>query len=106
MPPCTSASIEYATIGRFPSGSRCLFVIRVSGWRRVPLPPARMTPFMRGMLRGRESLLRANGTGTRVRQARGVTERPLMILVAGPYRSGTDDEPERIETNMRAMNEA
>jgi hypothetical protein len=23
-----------------------LFVIRVSGWRRVPEPPARMTPFM------------------------------------------------------------
>src|SRR5215211_6671140 len=26
-------------------GSRCLFVIRVSGWSRVPLPPARITPF-------------------------------------------------------------
>jgi hypothetical protein len=29
----------------------------------------------------------------------------LMILVAGPYRSGTGDEPERIAANMRAMNE-
>src|SRR5688572_11950749 len=26
-------------------GRRCLFVMRVSGWSRVPLPPARMTPF-------------------------------------------------------------
>ena len=24
---------------------QCLFVILVSGWSRVPLPPARMTPF-------------------------------------------------------------
>jgi hypothetical protein len=30
----------------------------------------------------------------------------MMILVAGPYRSGTDDDPELIATNMRAMNEA
>ena len=32
--------------------------------------------------------------------------KPLMILVAGPYRSGTGDDPHRIEANMRAMNEA
>jgi hypothetical protein len=32
--------------------------------------------------------------------------RSLMILVAGPYRSGTDDDPVRIEENMYAMNEA
>ena len=32
--------------------------------------------------------------------------RPLMILVAGPYRSGTGDDPGRIAANMRAMNEA
>ena len=31
---------------------------------------------------------------------------PLMILVAGPYRSGTGDDPGRIAANMRAMNEA
>lgn len=30
----------------------------------------------------------------------------LMILVAGPYRSGTGDDPARIAANMRAMNEA
>ena len=30
---------------------------------------------------------------------------PLMILVAGPYRSGTDDDPARIAANVRAMNE-
>jgi hypothetical protein len=27
-----------------------LFVIRVSGWSREPVPPARMTPFIRAML--------------------------------------------------------
>jgi len=31
-------------IGSRPTGSRCLFVTSVSGARRVPLPPARMTP--------------------------------------------------------------
>lgn len=28
---------------------------------------------------------------------------PLMILVAGPYRSGTNDDPELIEKNVQAM---
>ena len=32
--------------------------------------------------------------------------KPLMILVAGPYRSGTGDDPAKIAANMRAMNEA
>ncbi|MEO8289079.1 MAG: DUF4406 domain-containing protein [Chloroflexota bacterium] len=31
---------------------------------------------------------------------------PLLILVAGPYRSGTNDDPALIDANMRAMNEA
>jgi hypothetical protein len=31
---------------------------------------------------------------------------PLMILVAGPYRSGTNDDPERIAANVHAMNQA
>jgi hypothetical protein len=30
---------------------------------------------------------------------------PLMILVAGPYRSGTDDQPELLEANVRAMSD-
>ena len=30
---------------------------------------------------------------------------PLMILVAGPYRSGTNDDPARIAQNVRAMTE-
>src|SRR5689334_5116160 len=30
----------------------------------------------------------------------------FMILVAGPYRSGTNDDPARIEANMRVMNDA
>lgn len=28
-----------------------------------------------------------------------------MILVAGPYRSGTNDDPERIAANVRAMSD-
>lgn len=32
----------------------------------------------------------------------GVSE-PLMILVAGPYRSGTDDDPDLIAVNHRAI---
>jgi hypothetical protein len=32
--------------------------------------------------------------------------RAQMILVAGPYRSGTGDDPRRLEANVRAMNEA
>ena len=31
---------------------------------------------------------------------------PLLILVAGPYRSGTGDDPELIAANLRAMDEA
>jgi hypothetical protein len=33
------------------------------------------------------------------------TPRPLMILVAGPYRSGTGDDPARLAANVQAMNE-
>jgi hypothetical protein len=31
---------------------------------------------------------------------------PLMILVAGPYRGGTGDDPERIAANHRAIQRA
>lgn len=31
------------------------------------------------------------------------TNRSLMILVAGPYRSGTNDDPALIEANVKAM---
>jgi hypothetical protein len=31
---------------------------------------------------------------------------PLMILIAGPYRSGTDDDPDRLAANLRALEEA
>ena len=31
---------------------------------------------------------------------------PLMILVAGPYRSGTNDDPALIEANVAAMTQA
>ena len=31
---------------------------------------------------------------------------PLLILIAGPYRSGTDDEPELMAANLRALEEA
>lgn len=30
--------------------------------------------------------------------------RPLMILVADPYRSGTGDDPARLDAHVRAMN--
>ncbi len=30
-------------------------------------------------------------------------EKPLMILVAGPYRSGTGDDPAKIAANVEAM---
>jgi len=29
-----------------------------------------------------------------------------MILIAGPYRSGTDDDPARLAANLRALEEA
>jgi hypothetical protein len=32
-----------------------------------------------------------------------VTSEPLMILVAGPYRSGTDGDPARVKANVDAM---
>jgi AcrR family transcriptional regulator len=35
-----------------------------------------------------------------------MTETPLMILVAGPYRSGTDGDPARIRANVEAMTRA
>jgi hypothetical protein len=31
------------------------------------------------------------------------TPKPLMILVAGPYRSGTNDDPQLIAKNVNAM---
>ncbi len=30
----------------------------------------------------------------------------LLVLVAGPYRSGTDGEPEKLQANVDAMNRA
>ena len=33
-------------------------------------------------------------------------EKSLMILVAGPYRSGTNDDPQLIAANVKAMTEA
>ena len=30
----------------------------------------------------------------------------LLTLIAGPYRSGTDDDPQKLDANVRAMNEA
>jgi hypothetical protein len=33
------------------------------------------------------------------------TDRPLLILIAGPYRSNTGDDPAKIAENMRQMNE-
>ena len=33
-------------------------------------------------------------------------ERSLMILIAGPYRSGTGDDPERMAENLRRLESA
>jgi GDP-mannose pyrophosphatase NudK len=33
-------------------------------------------------------------------------DQSLAILIAGPYRSGTNDDPELIEANMEQMNQA
>jgi hypothetical protein len=32
-----------------------------------------------------------------------MSERSLMILIAGPYRSGTGDDPERMADNLRRL---
>jgi hypothetical protein len=35
-----------------------------------------------------------------------MTTAPLLILIAGPYRSGTDDRPELMAANLRTLEEA
>lgn len=30
----------------------------------------------------------------------------MLILIAGPYRSGTDDDPEKMAANLRRLEEA
>ena len=35
-----------------------------------------------------------------------VTEKSFLILIAGPYRSNTGDDPAKIAENMRQMNQA
>ena len=34
------------------------------------------------------------------------TQKPLLILIAGPYRSGTGDDPELMTANLRELEEA
>jgi hypothetical protein len=33
-------------------------------------------------------------------------QKPMLILIAGPYRSGTDDDPARMAANLRALETA
>jgi hypothetical protein len=33
-------------------------------------------------------------------------KRPMLILIAGPYRSGTNDEPERLADNLASLETA
>ncbi len=40
-----------------------------------------------------------------MREPHNSANRPLQILIAGPYRSGTGDDPEKIAANVRLMNE-
>jgi hypothetical protein len=35
-----------------------------------------------------------------------MTDRPLLILIAGPYRSGTGDDPELMAANLAALEAA
>ena len=35
-----------------------------------------------------------------------MTQRPLLILIAGPYRSGTGDDPARMAANLAALEAA
>jgi hypothetical protein len=35
-----------------------------------------------------------------------VMEKPMLILIAGPYRSGTNDEPERLAENLGYLESA
>lgn len=35
-----------------------------------------------------------------------MTTRPLLILIAGPYRSGTGDDPDLMAQNLRRLEEA
>lgn len=32
--------------------------------------------------------------------------KPLLILIAGPYRSGTNDEPQKLAANLRSLEDA
>jgi hypothetical protein len=32
-----------------------------------------------------------------------MSQKPLMILIAGPYRSGTDDDPAKMARNLRTL---
>lgn len=34
---------------------------------------------------------------------RNILTRPMLILIAGPYRSGTNDDPEKMAANVRYM---
>lgn len=35
-----------------------------------------------------------------------MTDRPLLILIAGPYRSGTDDDPAKMAANLARLEQA
>lgn len=39
------------------------------------------------------------------RSTKSTVDRPLQILIAGPYRSGTNDDPQRIAANVLLMSD-
>jgi hypothetical protein len=41
-----------------------------------------------------------------LRYGRGMTPKPLLILIAGPYRSGTGGDPDRIAANLARLEAA
>jgi hypothetical protein len=36
----------------------------------------------------------------------GLVNKPMLVLIAGPYRSGTDGDPDRIAANLRRLESA
>ena len=86
---------------------------RSTGWRCVPPRghyPRRWNRFSRAVGPARPApppmRLEWNGDDPQPARPRGpgdTMQASLMILVAGPYRSGTGDDPARLAENLRAM---
>jgi len=56
--------------------------------------------FLADTYNGKPAVRKGLSCGERVKQESG---KRMMILIAGPYRSGTDDDPVLIKRNVEAM---